>query len=244
MAPILRNVFISHIHEDDEGLSRLKDLVARHGMDCRDGSITTGKFNGASNEEYIKYGILKPRIEWASVLVVYVSHETKNSDWANWEIEYAHEQGKRIVGVCERGAKDPELPEALQRYGDAVVGWDGAGIIDAIAGLDTARYSPAADVANPASEGLTAADLHRRLDNFNRHFRRKAAAVLNDEAALRLLAAMYSNVVVETDEFDFCQHGRALAKLAAANFCEIGANSIYITESGQRFIDNINKNRS
>ena len=54
-----RNVFISHIHEDDEGLPRLKDLVARHGMKCRDGSITTGKFNGASNEDYIKYRILR-----------------------------------------------------------------------------------------------------------------------------------------------------------------------------------------
>ena len=55
---------------------------------------------------------------------------------------------------------------------------------------------------------------------------------------------MYSNVVVETDDFDFCQHGRALAKLTAANFCEVGANSIYITEPGQRFIDNINESKS
>ena len=55
---------------------------------------------------------------------------------------------------------------------------------------------------------------------------------------------MYSNVVVETDEFDFCQHGRALAKLTAASFCEVGANSIYITEPGQRFIDNINESKS
>lgn len=134
MAGEIRNVFISHIHEDDVGLPRLKDLVARHGMNCRDGSITTGKFNGASNEEYIKYGILKPRIEWAGVLVVYVSPETKNSDWVNWEIECAHREGKRIVGVWEWGAKDCELPEALERYGDAVVGWNGESIIDAING--------------------------------------------------------------------------------------------------------------
>ena len=84
-------------------------------------------------------------------------------------------------------------------------------------------------------------DLQRRLDNANRHFRRKAAAVLNDESALRLLAAMYTRVVVETDDFDFGAHGRALAKLTAANFCEISANSIYITKPGQRFIDNINE---
>ena len=30
-----------------------------------------------------------------------------------------------------------------------------------------------------------------------------------------------------------------MAKLTAANFCEVGANVIYITESGQRFIASI-----
>ena len=141
MAQELRNVFISHIHEDDEGLPRLKDLVARHGMICRDGSITTGKFNGASNEEYIKYGILKPRIEWAGTFVVYISPETRNSDWVNWEIECAHREGKRIVGVWEWGEKDCELPEALKRYRDAVVGWNGESIIDAINGTSDKSYT-------------------------------------------------------------------------------------------------------
>ena len=56
-----RNVFISHIHEDDEGLSELKNLVARQGLTCRDASITKGKFNEAHNEDYIKYEILAPR---------------------------------------------------------------------------------------------------------------------------------------------------------------------------------------
>ena len=88
--------------------------------------------------------------------------------------------------------------------------------------------------------GQSQAALQRRLDNVNRHFRRKAAAVFNDDDALTLLATLYESVVVETEDFDFCQQGRALAKLAAANFAEVGANGIFITESGQRFIDNIN----
>ena len=50
---------------------------------------------------------------------------------------------------------------------------------------------------------------------------------------------MYSHVVIGTEQFDFCRNGRALAKLTAANFCEIGANSVYITEPGQNFVDNI-----
>ena len=135
-----RNAFISHIHEDDEGLPRLKDLVSQHGMICRDGSITTGKFNSASNENYIKYEILAPRIKWASVLVVYISPETKNSDWVNWEIEYAANEGKRIVGVWAWGEKGCELPEALEKYADAVVGWNGESIVDAINGDSDKSY--------------------------------------------------------------------------------------------------------
>ena len=75
------------------------------------------------------------------------------------------------------------------------------------------------------------------LDDMNRHFRRKAASVINDGASLRLLAEMYSKKVVETSEFDFCRDGRSLAKLTAAHFCEVGVNGIYITDRGYRFFD-------
>ena len=136
----MRNVFISHIHADDDGLPRLMNLVAQHGMTCRDGSITTGKFNNAANEEYIKYQILAPRIKWASVLVVYISPETKDSDWVNWEIEYAVREGKRIVGVWAWGEKGCELPEALAKHADSVVGWNGESIADAISGASDDSY--------------------------------------------------------------------------------------------------------
>ena len=79
--------------------------------------------------------------------------------------------------------------------------------------------------------------VQNRLDDVNRHFRRKAASVLNDDAALHLLAEMYSKKVVETPEFDFCRDGRSLAKLTAAHFCEVGANGIYVTERGYRFFN-------
>ena len=130
----IRNVFISHVHEDDDGLADLKSLTLRHGMSCRDASITRDKFNAAHDENYIKYQILAPRINWCSVLVVYISPITKYSQFVDWEIEYAHKQGKRIVGVWEKGAKDCELPEALNHYADAVVGWNGESITDAING--------------------------------------------------------------------------------------------------------------
>ena len=148
MANDIRNVFISHIHENDDGLTGLKDLAARHGLTCRDASITKGKFNEAQNVEYIEYQILAPRIHWCSVLVTYISPETKNSDFVNWEIEYAHRLGKRIVGVWERGAKDCELPDALDRYADAVVGWSGESIVNAIDGDSNEWYQSSGSLYN------------------------------------------------------------------------------------------------
>ncbi len=134
MSREIRNAFISHIHENDEGVGKIKELAQKAGLTVRNYSITSDKFNNAKSPEYIKYQILAPHIQACSVLVTYISRETKNSEWVNWEIEYAHKQGKRIVGVWERGAKDCELPEALELYADAIVGWNGESIVDAISG--------------------------------------------------------------------------------------------------------------
>lgn len=48
-----KNVFISHIHKDDEGLTDLKNLLKSKGMDVRDSSITNDKPNNANSPEYI-----------------------------------------------------------------------------------------------------------------------------------------------------------------------------------------------
>ena len=82
--------------------------------------------------------------------------------------------------------------------------------------------------------------LRQRLDNANSHFRKKAAEVFGDGDAVRLLARLYQAVVIDIADFDACKDGVSLAKLTAANFCEIGAKSIYITEAGQNFIDAVN----
>lgn len=85
----------------------------------------------------------------------------------------------------------------------------------------------------------TIADLQRRLDNANAHFRRKAAEVLVDDSAVRLMAVLYQDGLVELADFNNRQLGIPLAKIAAAGFCEIGANAICITQSGQNFVGSL-----
>ena len=134
MANETKNIFISHIHEDDEGLGKLKSLLKDNGMTTRDYSINADNPNNAHSEDYIKSQILAPRIQQSSTLVVYISPETKDSKYVNWEIEYANKQDKQIVGVWAHGENGCEVPEALDNYADAVVGWTGNRIIDAING--------------------------------------------------------------------------------------------------------------
>lgn len=142
MAGKTKNVFISHVHEDDDGLNKLKELLEKNGMTIRDYSISKENPNNAHSEEYIKRQILEPRIKQSSVLVVYISPKTKDSEYVDWEIEYAEKKDKRIVGVWAYGERECDIPEALEDYADAVVGWTGDSIIDAMNGKINGEWKP------------------------------------------------------------------------------------------------------
>jgi len=128
------NVFVSHIHEDDEHIGRMKDLLSSRGFDIRDSSINKDRPNRAKSEEYIKGEILAPRIRWAGTMVVLISPDTKDSRYVEWEIDYAQKLGKRIVGVFTRGSENCDMPEGLEDVADSIVSWDGDRVLDAIQG--------------------------------------------------------------------------------------------------------------
>ena len=137
-----KNLFISHVHEDDAALQDFKALLEKAGYTVRNGSIDKSKFNEAKDEDYIKSGILAPRIQWAGALVVLVSPATHESSWVNWEIEYAEKEGKRIIGVWCQGAQEADLPKALANYADALVGWQAERVIAAVEGKLSNWYGP------------------------------------------------------------------------------------------------------
>jgi hypothetical protein len=51
MTDKIRNVFISHRHEDDEGLKELKRVAGSHGLRVRDFSVTADNPNNAHNQD-------------------------------------------------------------------------------------------------------------------------------------------------------------------------------------------------
>jgi hypothetical protein len=80
MADDTKNVFISHIHEDNDGLGKLKDLVSKAGLTIRDSSINSTNLNNANDSAYIKTQVLAPQIRWASTLLVYVTPKLKTAN--------------------------------------------------------------------------------------------------------------------------------------------------------------------
>lgn len=131
----IKNIFVSHQHNDADRIKDLQNLIGKHGISMRDSSIYEKKLkNNATNEQYIKQKLIKPQIQWAGTVVVLIGKDTAKSDYVNWEIKTAAEMGKRIVGVYLQGAKEEDIPQELKEYGDNLVGWNGKKIVDAIKG--------------------------------------------------------------------------------------------------------------
>ena len=126
------NTFVSHYHEDEEGIKSLK-LLLGDSVAIKNSSVTSDKFNRANNPEYIKT-LLRSRIDWASTVVCLIGPDTHDSEWVQYEIEYAHKKGKPIVGVFMKGATDADLPDAVADYASAIVGWNQRAILNSFGG--------------------------------------------------------------------------------------------------------------
>jgi hypothetical protein len=131
----IMNVFISHYHEDEDNIERMKSLLS-DSVTIKNSSVTTDKYNRANNPDYIK-SLLRERIDWAKVVICLIGPETHDSEWVDYEINYANKQGKTIVGVFIRGAMDSDVPDALNDFADAIVGWNKEKILAAISGTGT-----------------------------------------------------------------------------------------------------------
>lgn len=131
----IKNVFVSHYHQDEDNIKKMKDLLGEDYL-IRNYSVTSDKYNNASNKDYIK-SLLRPLIESASVFICLIGPNTHNSEWVDWEIRAAQRMNKLIIGVYIYGAKDSDLPPALEEFADSIIGWRKDAVINAINGKTT-----------------------------------------------------------------------------------------------------------
>ena len=137
--PSRRHVFISHHHADDQAVSNMTDMLSRGGYEIRNSSIRTKPTNqrrldrGLVSDNTIKR-LLRMKMNWASTVIVLIGKHTAQRPWVDWEIQKAHELGKRIVGVYERGGTENDKPDRLEDYASAIVCWHPKSIISAVEG--------------------------------------------------------------------------------------------------------------
>jgi hypothetical protein len=115
-----RRIFISFRHTDKTEIELFRGRAKneRTDLDFIDMSLRVA-FN-SENAEYIKSGI-KKRIEKVSVTVVYVSDNTHESEWVNWEIEESIRQNKGVVVIDGRSDGTKKMPDAVTENRDGVI---------------------------------------------------------------------------------------------------------------------------
>lgn len=155
-----RHLFISHHHKDDRLVDQFTSLLSRDGWDVRNSSIRAKPANqdrldrGLVKAEVIRR-LLRRKISWASTVVVLIGSETHSRPWVNWEIDQANAQGKRIVGVYQRGGTEADIPQSLEKYASALVAWNGDSIRRAIDGGENIFESPDGTLRPPKHAAMT-----------------------------------------------------------------------------------------
>lgn len=140
--PSRRHVFISHHHADDQAVTNMTNMLSRNGYEIRNSSIRAKPANqerlakGLVSDNTIKR-LLRMKMSWASTVIVVIGKNTAQRPWVDWEINQAKRQGKRVIGVYERGGAENDKPAALEQYASAIVNWNADSIISAVEGANT-----------------------------------------------------------------------------------------------------------
>jgi hypothetical protein len=129
--PKRRSVFISFAAEDLNEVNLLRGQAKNEnaGFEMIDRSLHD-PFE-SERAEYIKAGI-RDRINQASVTLVYLSKDTANSKWVDWEIRESVRLGKGVIGVFQGDVPPTPLPKALVEIKAKVVSWNHVDVAKAI----------------------------------------------------------------------------------------------------------------
>lgn len=153
-----QNIFISHYGKDDQHVQSLKARLKTQGYNVRNFSVdSTNHKDGRIPKPQVVERLLKMRIKWSSTFICLIGPKTHTRDWVNDEIKWAHEQGKKIVGVYTHGsAETAELPENLKKYASNIIGWNSIEKLgEIIEGKNVPAENPSGTIALPIYQRTT-----------------------------------------------------------------------------------------
>lgn len=126
-----RNVFISFATEDMDEVNLLRAQAKNENSDLEFNDWSLREPFESKRAEYIKKGI-KERIERSSVTLVYISPDTANSNWVNWEINESIKLGKGVIAVHTGDSPPSRVPSAIIEHKIPIIKWTTSGITAAI----------------------------------------------------------------------------------------------------------------
>lgn len=132
-SPDRRNVFISFDYEDVQDVNLLRGQAKNENSDLVFNDWSLKEPFNSKRAEYIKKGISQ-KIENSSVTVVYISNNTANSRWVNWEVNQSLKLGKGVVAVYRGDSPPARMPKAISGNLDKVTlqKWEHKGLAKAI----------------------------------------------------------------------------------------------------------------
>ena len=116
------NVFISFASEDLNDVNMLRAQAKNENSDIEFNDWSLKKPFDSEDAEYIKRGI-RERIRQCSVTVVYISDNTADSKWVDWEIRETIALGKGVVAMYKGDNPPTRLPKAVSENKVPVVPW-------------------------------------------------------------------------------------------------------------------------
>ncbi|MEH0832395.1 TIR domain-containing protein [Pectobacterium cacticida] len=123
-------VFVSHSWDYDKQLKNMKSLIEKKDtITIEYSEVTVDKPINSEDTAYIRR-VLKNKIINSDVFLVMAGMYTSYSDWMQWEIDTAKENGIPIIAVKPRGAE--RIPVIIQDNADIIVGWNSDSIVNNI----------------------------------------------------------------------------------------------------------------
>ena len=125
------NVFISFASEDLDEVNLLRGQAKNENSNIEFNDWSLREPFDSEKADYIKRGI-RERIRQSSVTVVYVTDNTGDSNWVDWEIRESLAMGKGVIAMHKGDNSPRRLPKAITDNLISVVPWKQAVLARAI----------------------------------------------------------------------------------------------------------------
>jgi len=133
-----RHLFISFVHEDERMVDYLRGQAKNESTQLDFADYSIKEPIDSNRAEYIKQEI-REQIERVSVTLVYLSDNTADSAWVDWEIRESLKLGKGVVGVHQGETPPKHLPTAITENHIEIVQWKHKDLMAAIDRADRQR---------------------------------------------------------------------------------------------------------